>query len=104
MSMTMTSASTMGLSTPKTSASICESIHLLFDNVSSFANPPGKKFCPFHDRYSDFGKPKSLKHFPGSFFNKLPLPNLIRKDVIKTTDRFDFHEAALYPPHLYPVR
>src|SRR5512136_1190119 len=50
----------------RVSTSICEGIHLLFDNVSRFTNPPGKKFCPFHDRYSDFGKPKSLKHFPGS--------------------------------------
>src|SRR4030065_958888 len=81
----------------RVSTSIREGIHLLFDNVSSFTNPPGKKFCPFHDRYSDFGKSKSLKHLPGSFLNKLPLPNLIRKDVIKTTNRFDFHSTTLYP-------
>src|SRR4030042_626592 len=87
----------------RVSTSICEGIHLLLNDICGFADPAGKKFCPLQNRNADLREAKFFKNLPGCFLNKLPLPNLIRKDVIKPTDRLDFHDAALYPPHLYPV-
>src|SRR4030042_372837 len=75
----------------RVSTSVCEGIHLLFDNVSSFADPPGKKFCPLENGNADLREAKFFKNLPGSFLNKLPLPNLVRKDVIETTNGFYFH-------------
>jgi hypothetical protein len=72
-------------------ALIRECVHLLFNDVCGLANASSKEFSPFNDRDSKFRESETLEDLSRSIFNKVPLPDLLGKDVVKSSNRLDFH-------------
>jgi hypothetical protein len=78
-------------------ASVGEGVHLFFDDIRGFADPPGKKLRPFNDRDAHFRKAESLENVPGGLFDKLPFPDFIGEDIIESTNGFDIHDTVPAP-------
>jgi len=68
------------------STPVGKGVHLLFNDVRGLTDTSREKFGPLQDRDANLREAETLKDLSCGSFYKLPLPDLIGKDVIKTAN------------------
>ncbi len=77
-------------------ALVGKSIHLLFDDIGSFADGAAEEFGLFHHRHPNFGKAVDFKDAMGFSLKKLPGGYFTRQYIVHAFDACDVHGTFLY--------
>ncbi len=76
-------------------APVDECVHLLFNDISKFANTPSKNLGLFQQRNPYFFQTEGIENTAGKGLNSMPKLDLIRQYVLKSANSFYRHFRLL---------